>query len=193
MRSLWISVGITLTIGISLISQAAHASPESWYFNFGLGYGIPRYPANIEPSIDLLEGAGATNLPIAVDLGLYWPIEASSLLGASINGISDSYTVAASKISLVQTGIFFSGMHFFGSEPGKGLFLRGDAGAGRFAVDTNLGIAGGSDYGFGGGGAIGFGLPLGQGTRILFQASYLYRRVEGENLGATAFTIGGLF
>ncbi|MCM2323119.1 MAG: hypothetical protein NDJ90_07630 [Oligoflexia bacterium] len=185
-----------LAVAVALFTvfagSSAWAKSESWYFNIGLGYGIPQYPGDVESSLNDLKSLGASNTPIAIDLGFYWPVADTTVLGASINGISDSYDLVITNMSVIQTGIFLSGMHFFGIEPGTGPYLRGDVGAGRAAVTLGS-LDAASEYGFGLGGGVGYGIPVGDETRILLQATYMYRAVEGQNYGATAFTVGGFF
>ena len=190
MKARWLVLSFVLVVWSS---SAAWAKSEDWYFNFGLGYGAPSYPAALQPSIDSLKNSGASHLPLALDLSFYWHIGPMTLLGPSINGVSDSYEVGNNRISIVQTGLFLSSLHSFGTEPGDGFMLRGDLGFARVALDTNMGFTVTSNYGLGLGAGAGWGLPVSDETRLLFMINYMYRHVEGENYGSTSFSVIAMF
>ncbi len=189
---------IQLTICLCVVSaflgaQESWAKPEPWYFNMGLGWGSPSYPTAIQSSLDTLKTLGVTSTPIAIDVGAYWPIGKTTVLGGCINGLSDSYTKDTTSMSIVQTGLYVSSMHFFGEEPGVGLFLRGDVGAGRAAVTLNNSVSAASSYGPGAGAGVGYGFPVSDETRLLLQGNYMYRRIESNDYGALAITLNGFF
>ena len=185
-----------LAIGASLgilSAQTVWAKAEPWYFNMGIGWGSPSYPSQLQSALSGLKAAGVSNVPIAIDLGFYWPIKTASVLGVCINGLSDSYTQNTTEMSVVQTGIFASGMQFFGKEPGDGFFVRGDLGGGRAAVTLNSSLAATSEYGLGVGAGIGYGFPVSDETRLLLQGNYMYRRIEGNDYGSLGITLNGFF
>src|SRR5262245_59286573 len=88
-----------------LISTSAFAKAESWYWGFGLGWGSPGYPSQLQSTLDSLKAQGASHTPIALDLGFHWPVGRTTTVGISINGVSDSYSLVG-EASIVQTGIF---------------------------------------------------------------------------------------
>jgi len=78
-------------------------------------------------------------------------------------------------------------MHFLTDIVGKGFFVRADAGPARFVLDIDgAGPFSGqtaSDWGFGGLVGAGFGLPVGQGTRILLNGNGVVQSTETEITG----------
>ncbi len=86
-------------------------------------------------------------------------------------------------------------MHFLQEvEIGQGVFLRGDFGGARVAVDSSEFegfVTSAFGYGFLLGG--GLGVPISPGTRVLFHANYSFRRIEGERSTALNLAFSFLF
>ena len=84
-------------------------------------------------------------------------------------------------------------MNFITHRIGQGFFIRTDAGAARLGVDVSGIGDSSSKWGYGGLLGIGYGFPITAGTRILLNANYSHRQVEGESYGSVQISIGGLF
>ena len=191
-----------LTLALVLSSQGAMVQHklESWYIYFGLGYANPKYPDELDVTLnELADLPGVTHVSLSLDLlGLYWPLGRHTIIGGVINAFGDRYEVENTSVDLQLTGFSFafSAKHFLNDQIGKGLFLRGDAGPARFVIDVGAGgssISEQSDWGFGvlvGGG---YGIPVSDGTRIILNVNYGFRRVQGEGVGVLAISVGGLF
>ena len=171
----------------------SQAAQEDWYFNIALGYGFPQSPEGLSDSVTALSDAGASNFPIALDLGFYWPLADGNLIvGPAISGLNDSYSYEGDEISIIKTGLFFSTIFTINEEPGDGFFIRGDLGFPRIAMTLNGVDDAGSDFGLGALAGVGYGIAF-EGTRLLFSLTQAFSRVEGESFGTTAITVGGLF
>ena len=89
-----------------------------------------------------------------------------------------------------------SALHFLANQIGQGPFLRVDMGLARHVAEAEaLGEEDeeASDWGPGillGGG---YGIPVTSGTRLLVNANYSLRRVEGETTSSLVLSLNGLF
>jgi len=182
-----------------LMSSHAHAQNklESWYTYWGLGYVNPQYPDELENALNLVEDIpGSDHISVGLDLlGFYWPVGDRTIIGGILNAFGDRYEVNDITLQINGYTFSFSAMHYLTNLIGQGLFLRGEIGPTRFAVDFE-GVQEEdvtSDWGIGGLVGAGFGIPVSSGTRILLNVNYAIRRVEGETVGALGITVGGLF
>lgn len=168
---------------------------ESWYTYWGLGYANPTYPDEIEDLLDQIEDLDdVDHITVALDfLGFYWPLQERTILGGIINAFGDRYDIAGQELQLTGFTIAFSAMHFLTNRIGQGLFVRGDIGPTRFALDVEGEDTETTDWGLGGLLGAGYGIPVSEGTRILLNVNYAFRRVEGENVNTLGITLGGLF
>ena len=83
-------------------------------------------------------------------------------------------------------------IHYLSDSFGSGFFFRGEGGAAVLSLSSSIGDEITSENGFGiligGGWSFDFG-----GTRLLLNANYAHRIVEGESYDAIGFSVGGLF
>jgi hypothetical protein len=71
--------------------------------------------------------------------------------------------------------------------------MRADIGLTQLRVDSSVTSEDTSDWGRGVLGGVGFGHPITDGTRLLFQVNYGWRRVKGDSVGTLNLTLGGLW
>lgn len=198
------SMFVVAVIVVSIFSPGAVFSQhklESWYFYFGLGWADPQYANDVEDVVKFIEDQpGIDHVTGGLDLpGFYWRKGERTIIGGTLNAFGDRFEDNNSDVTVQLTGftLAFSAMHFLTNEVGKGFFVRGDVGPARFVLDIEgagpLSGRGRSKWGFGALIGGGFGIPVSGGTRILLNANYAFRRVEGETVGAFAITVGGLF
>jgi hypothetical protein len=182
---------------MSLASSPAMAEVESWYTYWGIGLANHKHPDDLDQAFDQAAAQpGVTRLQISLELlGFYWPLaNQRTLLGGIVTGsadnLSDDY---GNSIQLNQYLYAFSAMHFFGNEPGQGFFLRGDVGLARAVLEDSGGYGATSDTGQGllvGGG---YGFAISEQSRLILNATYSSKQIEGETYGATTFNIAGLW
>ncbi|HUP58567.1 MAG TPA: outer membrane beta-barrel protein [Bdellovibrionota bacterium] len=181
----------TIAALVFLLASPAWARSESWYWGFGLGVGTPTYPAAVQTEVDSVRAAGGGSTRGAVDLGFHWPVGQTTTLGISGNGGTDSYDLPQ-DVSVTQSGLFATLIHSFGSEPMKGFFLRGDVGLANLRVKT-ASVSLTSETGFGLIGGAGIAFAVSDETKLVLQANYAHRRVEGQNYNLFAITFGPMF
>jgi hypothetical protein len=180
-------------------ASMAHANKmESWYTYWGLGYANVAYPdeldALMERTADL---PGVDHASIALDgLGFYWPAGQQRLYGCVVNAFGDRYSVNSHNWMQVNGYLLAASALHFVNEIGAGPFLRVDFGLARYGLSSEF--AGDddtdtSDWGLGGLVGGGYGLPVSEGTRLLFNVNYALRRVEGDNTRTLGLSLGGLF
>ena len=186
--------------------QAHSNELETWYTCWGLGWSDVSYPPELEDAKNELAGLpGVSHLTIAIDaFGFYWPRGKSTLFGGIVNGNVDSYEVdelsGEFKLQMFNDLYALSAIHFLNHEIGRGMFVRGDLGLVRLLVDLDANLLGSrieesetSDWGTGIGIGAGYGIPVTNGTRVLINAYYSLRRVEGDGYQTIGLTMGGLF
>ena len=192
MKRLSIPIVVVFAIFFSGSSVQSQHKLESWYLYFGLGYANPQYADEVEQVLDdIVDQPNVSHASIGLDLiGFYWPIGGKkTVIGGIINTFGDRYENDNVNISFQLTGVTFafSTMHYLTNEIGKGLFLRADAGPARFTGDIEGGgisVTASTGWGFGALVGTGYSIPVSAGTRILLNANYAFRRVEGANIGA---------
>lgn len=168
------------------------------------GYVNNNYPGELQDlldEIDDLPGGDVGHLALALDIfGFYWPRGNRTLVGGIVNGSVDSYEVTFLgedlEIDIYNYLYGVSAMHFLANQIGQGPFLRVDMGLARHVAEAEaLGEEDeeASDWGTGillGGG---YGIPVTSGTRLLVNANYSLRRVEGETTSSLVLALNGLF
>ncbi len=191
-------------IALSGPSSARDNELESWYTYWGLGYANNTYPGELQDlldEIDDLPGGDVDHLALALDVfGFYWPRGDRTLVGGIVNGSVDTYEVTLLgedvEIDIYNYLYGISGMHFLANEIGRGPFVRVDLGLARHVLEAEaLGEKDeeASEWGTGillGGG---YGIPVTSGTRLLVNANYALRRVEGETTSSLVVSLNGLF
>ena len=200
------SVALVFALALSQPYQAHSNELETWYTYWGLGWSDVTYPPELEDVQNELAGLpGVSHLTIAIDaFGVYWPRGQSTLLGGIVNANGDSYEVdeilGEFKLQISNYLYALSAIHFLNHEIGRGMFVRGDLGLVRVLVDSDASLLGSrteesytSDWGTGIGIGAGYGIPVTSGTRVLINAYYSLRRVEGEGFQTIGLTLNGLF
>lgn len=192
---------------LSGFTSSALAEVESWYTYWALGGASIDYDPDTNRIMEEAESIpGVSRTKISLDLlGFYWPLKDNrTMVGFVANATSDSVTDGVTTLTISQNLFGLSGMRFFGSEIGDGLFMRGDVGfanatvkAERTGCNSNgcytLSAQDSSDTGFGYLLGIGYGLPISSGTRILLNLNFADRDIEGQHTQTVGFTIGGLW
>ena len=195
---------LAAVIAVSGPSDARDNDLESWYTYWGLGYANNTYPGDLQDlldEIDDLPGGDVDHLALAVDIfGFYWPRGDRTLVGGIVNGSVDTYDVSLFgenlEIDIYNYLYGLSAMHFLANQIGQGPFVRVDLGLARHVAEAEaLGEEDeeASDWGTGillGGG---YGIPVTSGTRLLVNANYALRRVEGETTSSLVLSLNGLF
>jgi len=188
---------------LATFSTFSQAEVESWYSFWSVGFASHSYPEELQKELDELP-VGITHTQVALDmLGFYWPFpNDQSILGVVINGSGDSFTDGFSTFQLSQSSLAISAMHFFGSEPGDGFFIRGDVGSSSLSVSLDGYNYGASESGLGLLGGIGYGIKMSEETRILLGVSYARNAIPyvtndnyatNETFDSLRFTISGLW
>ena len=179
---------------------------ETWYINFGLGYAGHGYPEEVEEFIDFIEDVpGSDRFTLGMDLlGIYWPLNEQTLIGGAINGSADTFEASDLpgdlKFDIYNIAYSASGMYFLNNRIGSGPFVRGDLGLVRLSAEAEVEIFGDkeeleadSDWGGGLLVGLGYGFPVASGTRLLLNANYSIRQVEGDQYTTLGITLNGLF
>lgn len=183
---------LVLTIAPQLSGQN---KLESWYTYWGLGYADVSYPGDLDNLLDqVAEQEGVDHVSLSLDfLGLYLPFGDKHINGFIINAFGDRYEKDGDHMQISGYTLSFSSMRFLTGTIGNGLFLRGDIGGSRFVLDASGIDTETSDWGWGflvGGG---FGFNISSGTRLLLNANYSLRNVDGEDTSTVGLSVGGLF
>jgi len=195
-----------LVLALSLVvgwGDQALARPEGWYTYWGLGTGWPTYSGTTGEVVDSF---GGERIVINMELlGFYWPVPSLSdrtILGfVLLNMTADTYTKGDAEL-FVGNALFFgpSFMHFFGTEPGSGLFLRTDLGMATTSINyypdkescqnCYTEVSGTNKDGFGVLLGTGYGLPVSAGTRLLFNVNYTLQRYGADTYTAWGVGLG---
>ena len=204
MNRVLLSFTAAAVIALSGPADARDNQLESWYTCWGLGYVNNNYPGELQDlldEIDDLPGGDVDHLALALDIfGFYWPRGDRTLVGGIVNGSVDTYEVTLFgedvELDIYNYLYGISAMHFLANQIGQGPFLRVDMGLARHVAEAEaLGEEDeeASDWGTGillGGG---YGIPVTSGTRLLVNANYSLRRVEGETTSSLVLSLNGLF
>jgi len=186
-----------ILLAVLAVSPKAYSQNklESWYTYWGLGYADIKYPGELDATLDQLSNLnGVDHVSVSVDLlGFYLPYGERHINGFIINSFGDRYAANGTDLQISGYTLSFSSIRFLTGTIGKGLFIRGDIGGSRIGVDADELGTETSKWGFGFllGGGLGFNIS--SGTRILLNANYAVRRIEGEEYKTVGLSVGGLF
>ncbi len=181
----------------SLISGNASADVESWYTMWSIGTASLNYSDNTGAFLDSFGGRTQGSIDM---LGFYWPLaDKQTLVGGVISGAYDS--ASDNYYGTVQWNQYLyaiSALHFFGSEPGDGFFLRGDLGSASSVVtiSNNYGYSSGNySNGTGTGFLIGagYGIPVSGQSRLLLSLVYSKKTIDSVDFTSSGFIISGLW
>ena len=190
---------LILVIGICLVMpRGANAEEESWFTYWALGWapmvdGPGSYNSNMD---ELAELDGFSRISICLDmLGFYFAVDASPnlIVGGVINATGDRISDGSEHIQLNLYLMGPSVMYFLGDHAGEGAFVRADAGLAVGVVTSSGADDESSDPGFGGLIGVGYGIPVGEGSRLLLGANLTRMSIEDNGWGSLGLTIGGLF
>ena len=172
-------------------------SRESWYWGFSLGYPALSYTGDTQDTSHRLRVDPTTSrVPFAVDLGAYWPLSVrhETLLGVSLRMVVDHYGVGGGdSVDIAQQLLGVSGIVYTGPRLARGLFVRGDLGLAVSTLSDSSGFSRDSEPGVGGFAGFGYALPVGAGSRLLFQAGYGLNWIESQAFQAASVSVGALF
>jgi hypothetical protein len=185
-----------------LLPSALFAEVESWYVYMGLGYSSTSYSGVMDDytSAYYMDKNYSLNWDM---VHFYFPVNNNFIIGPALNFVGDSYkdNYYNETVSIYQYFFGPSCMYFFGKEIGDGFFLRGELGLSRMVISSSdssetSGSNWGNGYGFLAG--IGYGLPVSEGTRLLFTLSYSYKHSTSTddyalNSSSINFTFGVLW
>ncbi len=187
---------IFLSVLISSFSFSQENSNERWYTYWALGYAKPDYAGPLDDlmnEIDDLPGVIRTGIDMD-SLGFYFPVNHhKTAVGFVINGAGDRVSKSSDWAQINQYLYSLSAMHFINGNIGKGFFVRCDAGFARLLAENSEGYKATSDWGFGFNFGGGYGFPVTSGTRILLNANYGIKKIEGDTYGKLNISVGGLF
>lgn len=187
----WTTSLLTVLFCLAFVAVAG-AGEQGMYFNLGVSLANPSYPDEFEELMDAFEELpDVDRYKVGFDLGLYFPIGRSGMLGPALTGIGDRLDDGDDHFQLSQVLAGGSYRHYLSGERGKGLFLRGDLGMARMGLDASGMDTLTSDWGTGflvGGG---FSFQIGGSTWLSVSAEYTTKSVEDETFGGT--TIGAAF
>ena len=179
-------------------SISANESGESWYSYWSIGISDNTYPSELQSIFNVAEDLGINRTELSIDaLGFYWPIgNHETINGFVVSGTSDTLSSNGASVSLKTYLYSYSVMHYFGQEPGDGIYLRGDVGLAKGVATFNSSsgsFSGSSEWGNGFLFGIGYGIPVSSGSRVILGFSYTSKTIEDEKYAATMFSIGGLW
>jgi len=176
-------------------TTVAQANVESWYTYWSVGASNHTYPGELNDIFNDAESLpGVDRTEIAIDmLGFYWPVSNKTILGFVVSGSGDYLSDGVNDVSIKQYLYALSAMHYFGNEPGNGMFLRGDLGASRIVVESNLSNESVSDDGSGYLIGAGYGFSVSTKSRLILGINYSSNSIDNETFTSTLFTVGGLW
>ncbi len=171
---------------------------ESWYFNIGLNFFVPSYGSDVDAALNQIKSnGGTTRVSLGLDIAFYWPLaDRQTILGPSLIGESDTYSINGYTLSLTQAMLAFSAQHYFGENVGDGFFVRGDVGPANFGVKaeypsgaTLVNAQSATGIGFQAGG--GYSFLLSNETRLGVGAYFAHYAAGGDV--ANNFLVSGNF
>lgn len=181
-----------------LLPLSINAKEESWYTYWSIGLSNNSYTDELDSALDTLESQpGVDRFEGAIDiLGFYWPVQPKTILGFVVSGSFDLLSTPVGDIQINQYLYAASAMHFFGKETGDGIFLRGDFGIAKASIDADTTVGSfeaTSDSGTGYLLGIGYGIPVSDESRLLLSVNISNKSIEGDDISAVSFNIGGLW
>ena len=192
MKKLIYPLGVVFPL---LFITEANARTENWYTYWGIGVAQHQHPKELQNIMDAAESLpGVERSEMSIDaLGFYVPVlQMKTLAGFVISGSLDRLEFGSDYIQLNQYLYSASMMHFMGSEPGDGVFLRGDLGISRAVAQTND-DASASDTGVGALLGFGYGFKISEESRLIIGVNYGIREIEDEIYSNYSFNIAGLW
>ncbi len=163
---------------------------EPYYLMFGLGFSKTIMPAYLEDAAKKSEFSrygGYTDI-----FGFYLPLKNErTILGINVNFSSEIFNKSSEYLTVNFYTFSLSSLHFFQSRTGDGFFMRLDTGvAGGISRGSKRSTAF-SRQGFSVLGGLGYGFLFSSETRLLFNLTYSFKRIEGDNFNI--FSAGAAF
>lgn len=185
---------MVLTLCFALVGNAlaGEHKKQGVYFNLGLAAAKTSYENEVQDLLDLVEDLpGVNRTQVGIDLGLYFPMQTSSLLGFAITGIGDRLDDGSDHMQLNQYLYALSYRYYPSKMVGKGFFVRGDVGLAKIVLDVSGSGSESSDSGMGMLLGVGYSFQIGGGTWFSINVDYTSKSIEDETVGGT--TIGAAF
>lgn len=174
---------------------------EWWYTYWALGPAWISYPQESFDVVNPLRSTpGVSHLSFALDaLGVYFPRRNfRTMVGGVASLAVDRFSDDSGSVQINQYLLSGSAMHFFGTNIGHGIFVRGDLGLAwqiHSASGTGLGrgLAAVDYLGVGFLLGAGYAYPITQGTRVMGTLAYAIRIFPNGSLGTASAAVGLLF
>jgi hypothetical protein len=189
-------LGALILAGSLLASGNASADVESWYALWSLGTASLSYG---DSNGEYLDSIGSRTQGSIDMLGFYWPMaDKQTIVGGVISGAFDSASDYYGTVQINQYLYAISALHFFGSEPGDGFFVRGDLGSAKASVTetySNGYYTASGSLGSGTGYLVGagFGIPVSSQSRLLISLVYSNKSIDSVDYTSTGLIISGLW
>ena len=185
--------GLALTT--MLFASSVSAEVEDWYAYWGIGLSDTSYPSGLDSALDAMAALpGTYRLEVTVDaFGFYWPLpDEKTILGFVVSGSGDRIFDSADFLQVNTYLYSLSTMHFLGSQPGDGLFFRGDVGISKAVITSSVIPDQISDSGSGFLIGIGYGIST-SGSSLLFNLNYANKTIESETYSTIGISAGILW
>lgn len=189
-------VTVILMTCMLLIPFTVHAQEEAWYAYLAMGKGFSKYPSQVEENFKAVDN---NHTHYTIDAGLYWPFGSGYLLGANLTDTFDTVEGNRNNKKLmyeVEQGIYsISGIKYFGSEIGRGIFIRGDLGA-VSVITRNVNFETDEPWekaGYGIKLVAGYSIPIVEGTSLVFSLMADFNQVSDGRYNSAMATVGVLW
>ena len=184
-----------LVFALVLLTAASSqaVAGQKMFFNLGFGGGDASYNDQLDAMLEALEDLpGVDHVAISLDLTLYFRVNETTMLGASLSGIGDRYEAGSVHMQLNQYLYAVSCRFYPQGSLGKGFFLRGDAGLAKMVLDDDGDLTS-SEAGFGALAGLGYGFQIGGGTWLSINADYSVKNIEDDTITGVAAGVAILF
>ncbi len=183
------------------ITPAPEKKLRNAYITASFGVGTTMYGGSAEDDMDTIEDAVGDRQVIALDAGVYVPVEKHKLLiGGVFDCVSDQFGESDGDHYFINSYLIgLSAMHYFGDTPTEGVFMRADVGLAWYYTEfkyedkiNHLSYDQSNDTDFGYGYLIGGGYVFGAGVvGVKLEANFQTRVVEddGEDIVGHAATL----
>ena len=192
-----------LTIAAISCSPPALAEADSWYAYWGVGLAHSDHPAAVEAAFRRADAVpGAERLAVSAEMfGFYWPLRGTGTLVGVVLDYSDDQTIVwhgdtegPTLVQVRQRLYALSAMHFWGDEPGRGFFVRGDLGpASLDYAELDAPPVSGSGFGMLLGAGYGFPMFAGGDAWFVLNVTHSSKLLEGETYSTSAVNLAVLW
>lgn len=167
---------------------------ESWYFRFALGHPLIKYSGAFKDSVDAMEADPTISRDnIAIEIGIYLPLNSNYVIGLNINGFSDMFKDQYGGELIIDSNNYGASLLYYFKRVRDGFYLRGDIGYADFWITTKY-YSYESDYGLGLAAGAGYSIESKVlGTGVHFEVLFTNYTAEEETFKSTQFLIGLMF